>query len=101
MNRIYQSIGIAYRARMVVSGDVLLSKIRNKAVSLVIVADDASLRTKKMYQDKCNFYHIPIVIYGSKENLSQAMGKTNNVAIGIENQGFAKKVYNQLKEVVS
>ena len=101
MNRIYQSIGIAYRARMIVSGEVLLSKIRNKAVSLVIVADDASLKTKKMYQDKCNFYQVPMVIYGSKEQLSQAMGKTNNVAIGIENQSFAKKVYDQLKEVVS
>lgn len=86
---------------MIVTGDVLLSKIRNKAVALVVVADDASIRTKKMYQDKCNFYQIPIVIYGTKEHLSQAMGKTNNVAIGIENKGFAKKVYEQLKEVVS
>lgn len=101
MNRIYQTIGIAYRARMVVSGDVLLSKIRNKTVALVIVADDASIRTKKMYQDKCNFYQVPVVIYGSREHLSQAIGKTNNVAIGIENKGFAKKVYDQLKEVVS
>lgn len=101
MNRIYQSIGIAFRARMVVSGDVLMSKIRSKEVYLVIVADDASVKTKKMYQDKCSFYHIPLVIYGSKEHLSSAMGKANNVAIGIENQKFAKKVYDQLKEVVS
>lgn len=101
MNRIYQTIGIAFRARMVVSGEVLLNKIRSKSVYLVVVADDASLRTKKMYQDKCHFYQVPIVIYGSSESLSQAMGKQNIVAIGIENQGFAKKVYDQLKEVVS
>lgn len=101
MNRIYQNLGIIERAGMLVIGEAILKQIRKKSIYLVIVASDASIRTKKMYQDKCHFYQIPCVFYGSKEDLSKAVGKNNIVAVGIDNQGFARKVYNQLKEVVS
>ncbi len=86
---------------MLVIGEAILTQVRNKSIYLVIVASDASTRTKKMYQDKCNFYQVPCVLYGSKSDLSKAVGKNNIAAIAIDNKGFAKKVYDQLKEVVS
>ncbi len=101
MNRIYQTLGIASRARKLVSGESLMKSIRNKKVYLVLVSDDASLRTKKMYQDKCTYYHIPMMIFGQRQALNEAIGKTNVVAVGLDDEGFAKKVYDQLKEVVS
>ena len=42
-----------------------------------------------------------MITFGTREKLSKAIGKTNNVAIGITDSGLAKKVYDQLKEVVS
>ena len=101
MNKIYQNLGIIKKAGMCVIGEAILSHIRNKTVYLVIVASDASIKTKKMYQDKCHFYQVPCVIYGSKADLSKAVKKDNIAAVAIDNQGFAKKVYSQLKEVVS
>jgi ribosomal protein L7Ae-like RNA K-turn-binding protein len=101
MNRIYQTLGIASRARMLATGETLMKRIRSKDVYLVLVSDDASLKTKKMYQDKCTYYHIPMVIFGQRQTLNEAIGKSNVVAVGIVNEGFAKKVYDQLKEVVS
>lgn len=89
------------RARKIVVGETLQQKIRSKEVHLVLVAGDASIKTKKMYQDKCMYYHVPMITFGTREKLSEAIGKTNNVAIGITDSGLAKKVYDQLKEVVS
>ncbi len=89
------------RARKIVVGETLQQKIRSKEVHLVLVAGDASIKTKKMYQDKCTYYHVPMITFGTREKLSKAIGKTNNVAIGITDSGLAKKVYDQLKEVVS
>lgn len=89
-------LGLASRARMISSGDILLNDIRKKKVSLVLVAQDASDNTKKKYTDKCSYYQIDIRIIGKIDELSHAIGKNNRVAIGIKNDGFANKIKSKL-----
>lgn len=97
MNKIYNLIGLATRARKIVSGEELLDAIRKKKVSLVIVAEDASENTKKRYSDKCSFYEIDLIYVESSIRLNQAIGKSNRMALGITDEGFKKSIMTCLK----
>ncbi len=56
----------------------------------VIVAEDASDNTKKLFNDKCTFYKVPIVVFGTKEGLGHAIGKEERSSVAIIDEGFAK-----------
>lgn len=92
MDRIYSLIGLAMRARKVVSGEELLEAIRKRKVSLVIVSGDASENTKKRYSDKCSFYGVDLIMVDSSVKLNQAIGKTNRMAVGICDEGLKKSI---------
>jgi len=90
-------LGIAARARKTVSGAMLMEAVRKKRVSLVLVASDASDRTKKQFQDKCTSYQIPCLIWGSINEVSMATGMHMRVAVGILDRGLAKNILECLK----
>ena len=89
-------LGLASRARKITCGEVLLKDIRSSQVKLVIIASDASENTKKKYKDKCQFYHIDYIIDGNIDEISQAIGKDNRVAVGIKDKGFANKIKSKI-----
>ena len=97
MDKIYNLIGLAMRAKKVVSGEELMDAIRKKKVSLVIVAQDASENTKKKYSDKCSFYEIDLITVDSSIRLNQAIGKVNRMAVGIKDDGFKKSMMKHWK----
>jgi ribosomal protein L7Ae-like RNA K-turn-binding protein len=90
-------LGIAARARKTVSGAKLMEEVRKNRVSLVLVASDASDRTKKQFQDKCTSYQIPCLIWGSIDQISAATGMHMRVAVGINDRGLAKNILECLK----
>lgn len=92
MDKVYNLIGLAMRARKVVSGEELMEAIRKKKVSLVVMCDDASENTKKRYSDKCSFYGIDLITVESSARLNQAIGKVNRMAVGISDEGFKKSI---------
>lgn len=93
MNKnVYSLLGLASRARKLVSGDQLITSIRKKETSFVIIAKDASQNSFKKISDKCTFYGIEYVVDGTIDDLSLAIGKNNRVAIGVCDQGFSKKL---------
>lgn len=100
MNNFYSNLGILRRANLLAFGEMLVSAIQANQIHMVVISEDASLKTRKMLIDKCNFYHCPYVIYSKREDISKAIGKHNVVAIGIKDKTFAKKIDEQLKEVV-
>lgn len=85
-------LGLAMRAKKIVTGDVLMKNIRQKKVYFVLIAEDASENTKKKYVDKCSYYHIDYQINGFIDEISRAIGKDNRVALGIVDRGFADKI---------
>lgn len=89
-------LGLASRARKISCGDVLLKDIRSQQVFLVIIAQDASENTKKKYTDKCSYYGRDVLIDGTIDDLSAAIGKSNRVAVGIKDKGFADKIKSKL-----
>lgn len=97
MSTVEGYLGIAARARKTVSGAMLMEAVRKKRVSLVLVASDASDRTKKQFQDKCTSYQITCLIWGSIDEISKATGMKLRVAVGILDRGLAKNILECLK----
>lgn len=91
-NSVYNLLGLASRARKIVTGETIIAKLRSRDISLVIVASDASDNTKKKISDKCTYYNVEYIIDGTIDELSNAIGKSNRVAVGIADRGFAKKI---------
>ncbi|TMW73247.1 YlxQ family RNA-binding protein [Alteribacter natronophilus] len=91
-------IGLAYRARAVVTGEeVVLRSVRAGHASLVIISEDASANTKKKFTDKCSHYKIPCFTAGTRQALGQAVGKEERVVMGVEDSGFAEKLKSLLE----
>lgn len=70
--------------------------IKSKASFLVLVAEDASDNTKKMFQNMCAYYQVPICFFGTKEELGHAMGKEIRASLSFEDEGFAKAILKQI-----
>ncbi|MFP3916228.1 YlxQ family RNA-binding protein [Lysinibacillus telephonicus] len=94
-----QLLGLAARARKVVSGEELVVKeIRNNNAKLVILASDASNNSSKKIQDKCTYYNVEYHVFGDRYRLGTAIGKEARVALAITDSGFAKKMSSLLNE---
>lgn len=61
-------------------------------VSLVILSEESSDRTKEKFVNICKKYKLPIIIYGTIESLSKAIGKNNKAIIGIKDVNFSKSI---------
>lgn len=91
--RFYQLLGLANRARKLVSGEELvLNEIKKRHAKLVILSNDASNATRKKIQDKCQHYQVPLVQVGDRETLGHAIGKDQRVALAVTDEGFGKKL---------
>ncbi|MER2089132.1 MAG: YlxQ family RNA-binding protein [Sporosarcina sp.] len=97
--RIYQMLGMAARARMIVTGeDLVVREIRAGKAHLVIVAEDASKNTMKKLTDKSTFYDVEKHVFGSREDLGHAIGKESRVVLALTDAGFAGKLSGLLNE---
>lgn len=95
--KIFSLIGLAARARKTVSGEFATEKaVKSFKACLVIVAEDASDNTKKLFQDKCSFYEVPCYVCGTKEELAHAMGKEVRASLAVTDEGFADAIINLL-----
>jgi len=96
-NKIFSLLGIAMKGRRIVSGEYqTLEAVKTGQAKLVLIAEDASDNTQKLFRDKCSFYHVPIQQYGSKEDLGRAIGKDLRSSIAVCDVGLAAAVQKQL-----
>jgi ribosomal protein L7Ae-like RNA K-turn-binding protein len=92
-------LGLAARARKVISGEELVVKeIRSGKAKLVLLASDASANTAKKIQDKCTHYNVEFHVLGDRYDLGHATGKEARVSLAITDSGFAKKMSSLLNE---
>lgn len=81
-----------------VSGEFMTENaVKEGKAQLVIVADDASANTKKMFTNMCTFYKVPMYCLGDKELLGHVIGKEFRASLAILDQGFAKSIQKQLE----
>jgi ribosomal protein L7Ae-like RNA K-turn-binding protein len=87
------------RGRNLVSGEFQTeSAIKNGKAMLVIVAEDASDNTKKLFRDKCSFYEVPVYIFETKDNLGRTIGKDMRSSVGVCNEGLADAIIKLLEK---
>lgn len=97
-NKILSYIGLATKSGNIASGEFLTEKVvKEGKAKLVIVAEDASANTKKMFLNMCEYYQVPIYFISEKDELGHAMGKQFRASLAILNQGFADAIIKQLK----
>ncbi len=93
MENFLSSIGIAMRARKVVTGeDATVEAIRKGKAHLVILANDAGKNTTKRITDKCLHYNVLVIEDYTISEISKAIGKSNRVVIAITDKGFAQSL---------
>ena len=91
--KLFSLIGLATRARRIVSGEFSTEKsIKSGRSHLVIVSEEASDNTKKMFTNMCTHYKVPIYLFGTKEELGHAMGQEFRASLSVEDAGFAKSM---------
>ena len=93
MQKIHSLLGIAMRAGKLVSGeDGTMIDLKKGKLNLVIVAEDASNNTKKLFKDKSSFRHVNCIELSNKSDLGISIGKDSRAVIGIKDIGFANKI---------
>ena len=67
MNKGLSLLGLAFRSGNLVSGEFAAREaVRKKTAALIIVANDASDNTKKMFENQCKHYQVPFLLLGIK-----------------------------------
>ncbi len=96
-DRVLSMLGMAAKAGKIESGEFSTEKaVKGGRGRLVIVAEDASDNTKKMFTNMCKYYKVPFVVFGTKEELGHWIGKAYRASICILDEGFAKAVLKKI-----
>ena len=91
MDKILNNVGLCKRAGGLISGsELVIEGIRANKVVYVFLANDASNNTKKKILDKAKYYNVLVCDTYSSYELSQAIGVTGKMVIGITNSNFLK-----------
>lgn len=98
-DRILSLLGLAARGRNLVSGEFSTEKaVKGRKAALVVVSDEASGNTKKMFTNMCTYYHTPIFFYGTKDALGHAVGKEMRASVAVTDTGLAARIIKLLEE---
>ena len=96
-NKALSMIGLATKAGRTASGEFLTEReVKTGRAALVIIAGDASDNTKKKFRNMCDFYEVPIRVFGDKDTLGHAMGKEFRASLAVLDEGIAKGIMKHL-----
>ncbi|MCD7751207.1 MAG: ribosomal L7Ae/L30e/S12e/Gadd45 family protein [Lachnospiraceae bacterium] len=99
LSKVESLLGLAMKSGNVVGGGYAVEEaIKNGKALLVVIAADSSDGTKKHLKDKCSFYQVPFVEYGTRETLGRAIGKEMRASLAISDFNFAKAVCGQIDQ---
>ena len=85
--KVLNMIGLATKAGKTVSGEFSTEKaVKTGKAWLVIVSEEASDNTRKMFTNMCTYYHVPVC----------SMGKEFRASLAITDEGFAKTLVKQM-----
>ncbi|MCI8345941.1 MAG: 50S ribosomal protein L7ae [Clostridia bacterium] len=92
-NKALRMLGLATRAGKISFGtESVIDTITKKKSKLVIVALNASERTKRNIEKTANECNVKMRIYETIETLSKSIGKENKAVISINDINFANEI---------
>lgn len=99
MDRILSLLSLSAKGRNLVSGEFMAEKaIKEGTAKVVIVSEDASENTKKLFRDMCNYRKIPVFFYATKEELGKAIGREMRASLAVTDAGMAANIIGHLEE---
>ena len=87
-NKILGLLGLAEKAGKVRSGEVSTEKAVKSG--LVIVSEESSDNTKKMFRNMCTYYKVPYFEFGNKEELGHILGKQMRASLAVIDPNFSE-----------
>ena len=95
--KVFNMIGLATKAGKTVSGEFSTEKaVKAGKARMVIVSEEASDNTRKLFTNMCTYYKVPIYFFGKKGELGSAMGKEMRASLAILDAGLAGAVVKQM-----
>ncbi len=95
--KVLNLISLATKAGKTASGEFSTEKaVKTGKAYLVIVSEEASDNTKKMFTNMCTYYKVPVCCFGGKEELGRAMGKEMRASLAVVEEGLAKAIVKQM-----
>ncbi len=92
-------IGLAYRAKKIVTGEESsLKLIKGNAAKMVFLASDTAHSTTKRVTDKCKYYQVLLINSFTTEELSKAVGRENIKVLGLSCPNFYQLISNYLEK---
>lgn len=97
INKIYGLLGLGARAGKIVSGmDAVSDDLKRNKIKLLVVAKDASDKTRKNIEYLAERKTVPMIVIGTIFDNSKAIGKENRAVIGVKDKNISdgiKKIY--------
>ena len=91
MDKILYNLGLCQKANSLVSGEeIVVEYLRSGKLYYIFLANDASDNAKKMILDKAKYYNVEVNNDYSSFEISNAIGKSGRMVVGITNSGFVK-----------
>ena len=98
--KILNLIGLATKAGKTASGEFSTEKaVKTGRAYLVVVSEEASGNTKKMFANMCTYYKVPICYFGKKDELGHAMGKEMRASLAVVDEGLARAIVKQMNTI--
>ena len=95
-NKVLSLLVLATKAGKVASGEFSTEKsVKTGKGFLVLVADDASQNTKKKFQDRWEFYEVPLY----NEDQGRFCGKEFRASLAVQDENFAKAMLKELQKL--
>lgn len=92
-NRVLSMLGIAAKSGNVVSGEFSTEKaVKAGRAHLVIVSEEASENTTKMFRNMTEFYGVTMLQFGTKEELGKYIGKEFRASVAITDENLAEAI---------
>lgn len=92
--KLFGLLGLCMKSGGIAFGTTVCEElIQKNKLKLVIVAEDASDRTKRNFNFLCNKNKIKFLEFGKIEEISKSIGKKNKAVFGIKNESLANQIY--------
>lgn len=93
-NKVFGLIGLSAKAGKIAYGsDAVEETIKKRKAQLVLVAQDSASRTKENFRILCEKNNIKYIVFGEKESISKAIGKSNKAVIAIKDKNLSSEIY--------
>ncbi len=96
-NKALSLLSIAARGRNLVSGEFATENaVKGGNAFLVIIGKDVSANTEKKFRNMCEFYEVPLLQFGTKEELGHSIGKEFRASLAVTDEGLANAIVKKM-----